>query len=306
MACPESNGPKVPAVVKGGPGATDMTGVLPSAAPAPDVDELVRETLPLVGHVVREVASRVPAHVDREDLMSAGLLALAQAARSFDPARGVKFTSYAATRVRGALLDELRSLDWASRSVRRRARQVDEARSSLAVTLGRAPTDLEVASALGIGASEIAAHRDDVARASVASLDSLDGGTVDELLPSSGPTPLDSLVDRERVAYLRDAVDELPERLRVVVRGYYFAERPMAEIAAELGVTDSRVSQLRAEAVKLLRGALTASLDTEASHRHVAARSCATRRKETYYAKVAGRRTFAARLSDGGPVAVPA
>jgi len=306
VACPESNGPKVPAVVKGGPGATDMTGVLPSAAPAPDVDELVRETLPLVGHVVREVASRVPAHVDREDLMSAGLLALAQAARSFDPARGVRFTSYAATRVRGALLDELRSLDWASRSVRRRARQVDEARSSLAVTLGRAPTDLEVASALGISGSEIAAHRDDVARASVASLDSLDGGAVDELLPSSGPTPLDSLVDRERVAYLRDAVDELPERLRVVVRGYYFAERPMAEIAAELGVTDSRVSQLRAEAVKLLRGALTASLDTEASHRPVAASSCATRRKETYYAKVAGRRTFAARLSDGGPVAVPA
>ena len=303
MASLRSFGPNLLAVVKRPPAATDKTGVLPAAAPAQDADDLVRETLPLVGHIVRDVAARVPSHVDREDLMSAGLLALAQAARSFDPARGVRFASYAATRVRGALLDELRSLDWASRSVRRRARQVDEARGSLAVTLGRPATDLEVASALGIGASELAAHRDDVARASVASLDGLDGRAVDRLLPSAGATPLDALVDRERIAYLRDAVDELPERLRAVVRGYYFAERPMAEIAAELGVTDSRISQLRAEAVKLLRGALTASLETEGSDRPASARSCATRRKESYYAKVAGRRTFAARLSE---VAVPA
>jgi RNA polymerase sigma factor for flagellar operon FliA len=282
--------------------------VLPDAHrdPTPAVDDLVRETLPLVGHIVRDVATRVPTHVDREDLMSAGLLALAQAARAYDPARGVRFASYAATRVRGALLDELRGLDWASRSVRRRARQVDEARSSLAVTLGRPATDAEVAAALGLGTSELAAHRDDVARASVASLDSLDGGTADELLPASGVTPLDALVDRERVAYLRDAVDELPERLRVVVRDYYFAERPMAEIAAELGVTDSRISQLRAEAVRLLRGALAASLDAEADGRPDGTRSCATRRKQAYYDQVAGRRSFAARLSEPVPTAVPA
>jgi RNA polymerase sigma factor FliA len=306
VASLESFGPKVLAAVKRRTGAADKTGVLPPAAPVADADDLVRETLPLVGHIVRDVAARVPAHVDREDLMSAGLLALAQAANAFDPARGVKFASYAATRVRGALLDELRSLDWASRSVRRRARQVDEARGSLAVTLGRPATEPEVASALGMGLSELAAHRDDVARASVASLDGLDGGAVDEILPAAGATPLDALVDRERVAYLRDAVEELPERLRAVVHGYYFAERPMAEIAAELGVTDSRISQLRAEAVKLLRGALTASLETEGRDRSPAPGSCATRRKENYFAKVAVRRTFAARLSDAVPLAVPA
>ncbi|HEY7717729.1 MAG TPA: sigma-70 family RNA polymerase sigma factor [Pedococcus sp.] len=277
----------------------------PDSAPVPvrDADDLVRETLPLVGHIVRDVAARVPTHVDREDLMSAGLLALAQAARAYDPGRGVRFASYAATRVRGALLDELRGLDWASRSVRRRARQVDEARSALAVTLGRPATDAEVADFLGLGAAELAAHHDDVARASVASLDSLGGAVADELLPTTGETPLDALVDRERVAYLRDAVDELPDRLRAVVRGYYFAERPMAEIAAELGVTDSRVSQLRAEAVALLRGALAASLDAETGARSAGARpadvgSCATRRKQTYYAQVARRRSFAARLSE--------
>jgi RNA polymerase sigma factor for flagellar operon FliA len=118
------------------------------------------------------------------------------------------------------------------------------------------------------------------------------------------------------VAYLRDAVDELPERLRAVVRGYYFAERPMAEIAAELGVTDSRVSQLRAEAVTLLRGALAAALDAEtgarpadtrpAETRPAETRSCATRRRQAYYAQVAGRRSFAARLSEPAPTAVPA
>ena len=262
-----------------------------------DTDELVRQTLPLVGHIVRDMATRVPGHVAREDLMSAGMMALAQAAAAFDPARGVKFSSYAATRIRGAIVDELRSLDWASRSVRRRARQVDEARNTLAVTLGRVASDAEVAGALGIGTSELAAHLDDLSRASVMSLDGFEDGTAEDLLPSAGPTPLDILEDRERLAYLHDAVDQLPERLQVVVRGYFFAERPMAEIAAELGVTDSRISQLRAEAVQLLRGALTANLDTELHAAPANPQGCATRRKESYYASVAAHRSFASRLT---------
>lgn len=269
-----------------------------------DLDELVRQTLPLVGHIVRDMATRVPGHVTREDLMSAGLMALAQAAAAFDPARGVKFTSYAATRIRGAIVDELRSLDWASRSVRRRARQVDEARNTLAVTLGRVATEAEVAAALGMGTSELAAHQDDLSRASVMSIDGFEAGSADDLLPAAGPTPLDILEDRERVAYLRDAIDQLPERLRIVVRGYFFAERPMAEIAEELGVTESRISQLRAEAVALLRGALTANLDTELREAPARPRGCATRRKEAYYASVASHRSFASRLT--APVPQPA
>ena len=262
-----------------------------------DTDELVRQTLPLVGHIVRDMATRVPGHVAREDLMSAGMMALAQAAAAYDPVRGVKFSSYAATRIRGAIVDELRSLDWASRSVRRRARQVDEARNTLAVTLGRVATDAEVAAALGIGTSELAAHQEDLSRASVMSLDGFEDGAADDLLPAAGPTPLDVLEDRERLAYLHDAVDQLPERLRIVVRGYFFAERPMAEIAAELGVTDSRISQLRPEAVQLLRGALPANLDTELHQSPANPKGCANRRKESYYASVAAHRSFASRLT---------
>ncbi len=266
-------------------------------AERPSEDELVRSALPLVGHLVRSLLGRVPAHVSRDELVSAGMLALAQAARSFDPARGVSFTGYASTRIRGALLDELRSLDWASRSVRRRAREVDDARGELAVVLGRPASDAEVASSLGIAVSELAAHHDDVSRAAVLSLEGYQEASRGDVLPSGGPTPEDVLEKRERIAYLHDAVEQLPERLRAVVEGYFFAERPMAEIAAELGVTDSRISQLRAEAVTLLRGALTSALEPQAAERREPPSGCAARRKEAYYASVAAHRSYTARLA---------
>lgn len=261
-----------------------------------DTDELVRSSIPLVGHIVREMLGRVPAHVSRDELMSAGLLALVQAARGFDPERGVSFTSYAATRVRGAIVDELRSRDWASRAVRRREREVESARSTLAVQLGRSAEDSEVAASLGIGLADLHAHRDDLHRAAVVSLDGVVEAGIGTALPSDGPTPADVLEQREREAYLHDAVAQLPERLRVVVEGYFYAERPMAEIAAELGVTESRISQLRAEAVTLLRGALTRSLETDPDQVE-SAKGCAARRKESYYAAVAAHRSYAARLT---------
>lgn len=262
-----------------------------------EAGDLVRQTLPLVGHIVRDMLSRVPAHVQREDLMSAGMLGLAQAAKAFDPDRGVSFSGYAATRIRGAIVDELRSLDWASRSVRRRARQVDEARNSLAVSLGRVATDAEVASALGLGVAELASHREDLSRASVMSLDGYDDASLGDVLPSAGPTPADVLEQRERIAYLQDAVAELPERLRVVVQGYFYDDLPMADIAAQLGVTESRVSQLRAEAVTLMRGAMTAVLDPELAETPARPDGCAARRKEAYFASVAAHRGYASRLT---------
>ena len=266
-------------------------------AAANDVDELVRQTLPLVGHIVRDMLSRVPGHVQREDLMSAGMLGLAQAAKAFDPDRGVSFPGYAATRIRGAIVDELRSLDWASRSVRRRARQVDEARNTLAVTLGRVATDAEVASALGMGLAELTAHEEDLSRASVMSLDGYDDASLGDVLPSAGPTPVDVIEQRERIAYLQDAVAELPERLRVVVQGYFYDDLPMADIAEQLGVTESRVSQLRAEAVALMRGALTTALEPQLAEKAERPNGCAARRKEAYFASVAAHRTYAARLT---------
>ena len=262
-----------------------------------DYEALVQQGIPLVSHIVRETLSRVPAHVSRDELMSAGLAALAQAAKAYDADRGAGFFAYASTRVRGAVVDELRSMDWASRSVRRRARQVDEVRDRLAVRLGRTPTEAEVAEDLGLSADDLAAHRDDVSRASVMSLQGFDEGAVDDLLPATTLTPEAVIERRERMAYLHDAVATLPEKLRAVVEGYFFAERPMAEIAAELGVTESRVSQLRGEAVSLLRDAINTSLDPELVTPAARPNGCAARRREAYFAEVASHRSYQARLS---------
>jgi RNA polymerase sigma factor for flagellar operon FliA len=262
-----------------------------------EYEELVHQGVPLVGHIVRETLTRLPAHVSRDELMSAGLAALAQAAKAYDAERGAGFFAYASTRIRGAILDELRGMDWASRSVRRRERQIDEVRDKLAAKLGRTPSDAEVAEDLGLSQAELDSHRGDLSRASVMSLQGFDHGTLDEVLPTRTLTPEAVIERRERLAYLHDAVATLPERLRVVVEGYFFAERPMADIAAELGVTESRVSQLRAEAVKLLKDALNSALDPELVSAPAKPNGCAARRRDAYFAEVAAHRSYAARLT---------
>jgi RNA polymerase sigma factor for flagellar operon FliA len=266
--------------------------------PASDAYEnLVHQGVPLVSHIVRETISRVPAHVSRDELTSAGLAALAQAAKAYDPERGAGFFGYASTRIRGAVVDELRGMDWASRSVRRRARRIDAVREELAARLERTPTDTEIATQLGMSLDELAAHRDDVSRGSVMSLQAFDDGTADDVLPATTLTPEAVIERRERLAYLHDAVATLPERLRVVVQGYFFAERPMADIAAELGVTESRVSQLRAEAMALLKDALNTALDPEMVAPSARPNGCAARRREAYFAEVASHRSYVARLA---------
>ncbi|THJ02958.1 sigma-70 family RNA polymerase sigma factor [Nocardioides sp.] len=260
-----------------------------TATQALDTDELITSHMPLVGHLVRETMSRVPTHVNRDDLTSAGLTALVLAARAFDPDRGVPFDRYAATRIRGALLDELRSVDWASRSVRRRARDLTETRNRLAGALGRTPTPAEVAHAAGLTRDEVAANDDDVSRAQVLSLHGSTTATIDDLVPTRAPSPEDMVEHAERLTYLREAIELLPERLRIVVEGYFFAERPMADIAAELGVTDSRISQMRAEALTLLKDALNHSLEPTLVTKTGKTDGVAQRRRETYCAAVATR-----------------
>lgn len=268
----------------------------------PRAEDLITSTIPLVGHIVRETMGRVPSHVSRDDLTSAGLTALVQAAHAFDPARGVPFERYAATRIRGAILDELRSVDWASRSVRRRARDLEETRTRLAATLGRTPSDGEVASALGLSVEEVVANDDDVNRAQVLSLQGFATGSLDELLPTRSPSPEALVEHQEKLEYLVAAIAELPERLRIVVEDYFFAERPMAEIAADLGVTDSRISQMRAEALVLLRDALNHALEPSLVTQVGKPGGCASRRREAYFAAVAARHAEAARrpLPDPG------
>ena len=268
---------------------TDVLAPASSAATL-SADELISQHLPLVAHVVRETMGRVPGHVNRDDLTSAGMMALVQAQRGYDATRGVPFASYATTRIRGAVLDELRSVDWASRSVRRRARNLDETRNQLATALGRIPTHAEVASALGLSADEVARNEDDIARAQVLSIQgSSEDGDLEHLLPTAGPTPEQVVEDRERLTYMVEAVAELPERLRTVVEQYFLAERPMAEIAAELGVSESRVSQIRAEALILLRGALDRALEPESVVEPGKTTGCVARRRESYYSAVAAR-----------------
>lgn len=283
--------------------STDPVIPSPRLAPSAARDELITSHLPLVGHLVRETLARVPAHVSRDDLTSAGMAALVQAAGSFDAERGVVFARYAATRIRGAILDELRGIDWASRSVRRRARQLDESRAQLAAELGRVPSTAEVASALGLSVEEVVANDEDVSRATVMSLQGFGDTPVEDLLPTVEPSPEAQLEHRERLGYLVDAVAELPERLRTVVEDYFFAERPMADIAADLGVSESRISQMRAEALVLLKGAMNAALAPELVAPATRPQGCAARRREAYFAAVANRRPALARL---GTVAQPA
>jgi RNA polymerase sigma factor for flagellar operon FliA len=262
-------------------------------------DALITRHIPVVTHIVRETLGRGPSHVNRDDLTSAGLAALVQASKSFDAERGVPFARYAATRVRGAILDELRGIDWASRSVRRRARDLDATRAQLAGILGRNPSPQEVADAVGMTMAEIAQNEDDIARAQVLSLQGAQDASLEDMLPSGGPTPEQLVEHRERLTYLVEAVAELPERLRIVVSEYFLEERPMAEIAAELGVTESRVSQMRAEALVLLRDALNHELDPAQLPPHARPQGSAARRREAYFAAVAARHAASVRRPAG-------
>ncbi|MEP9362242.1 FliA/WhiG family RNA polymerase sigma factor [Nocardioides sp. CN2-186] len=262
--------------------------------------------VPLVGHIVRETMARVPAHVDRDDLTSAGLAALVQAAQAYDPDRGVPFNRYAATRIRGAIVDELRSIDWASRSVRRRARELDATRAQLATVLGRTASNLEIAQATGLSTDEIVANDEDVTRAQVLSLHASEDDALGESLVSKSPTPEAILEHREKLTYLAEAISELPDRLRLVVEQYFLAERPMAEIAEALGVTESRVSQLRAEALVLLRDAMNHELEPDLVPEHSRPGGAADRRREAYFAAVAARHATGLRRFGGDASAVNA
>lgn len=265
------------------------------ATAVPTSDELVVTHLPLVGHIVREVVNRLPTHVSRDDLASAGTLALVLAARAFDPDRGVPFGRFAAIRIRGAITDELRAMDWASRAVRAKAREVESVRSTLAAQLARVPTREEIAQVMGVAVRELDALANDVHRASVLSLQSL---TVDEsadLVPSPGETPDATILRREQIGMLGDAIAELPERMRVVVEQYFFGQRKMAEIAVDLGVTESRVSQLRSEALRLLRSGLEAAAGDAVSAPPAGGRDRAALRR-SYCAAVTTRSTLAERL----------
>lgn len=221
-------------------------------------DTLILQNLGLVHVIVGDNIARVPAHVLRDDLTSAGMLGLVLAARSYDETRGVPFGRWAAMRIRGAVTDELRSMDWAGRSVRPRARAIEAARNQLASHLGRSPRDCEVAELLKLEVGEVEATDADVHRASVLSLNAFTPDYVADLIPDTDCGAEQAAVGRDHLAELRAAVAELPPKLQRVIQASYLDGQTMAPIAAEMGVTESRVSQLRTQAVRRLRNTLAA------------------------------------------------
>lgn len=251
-------------------------------------NELIEKNLPLVGYQVAELLRRVPSFVQREDLASAGSLALVQAANSYDPKTGVPFHRYAVYRIRGAMLDELRSMDWATRGARQRTKQLEEMTSTLTAAAGRAPTKEELASALGVDVESVESAQQDAARR-VVSIDAPAGKEDDRTLevPDESPSPEDTLLDDERLVYLRAAVRALPQRLRYVVEQVFFEERPIQDVADELGVTQSRVSQLRSEALTLMREGMNRHLDPEAAaEENEEVTGIVKKRRESYFQKI--------------------
>lgn len=274
-----------------------VTSTRRTANPPSVEDDLVRTHLPLVRRAVAELSARMPKHAARDDLMSAGMLGLAQAARNFDESLGVPFHRYATTRIRGALLDELRAHDWASRPVRAKARQMDVTIERLTAKLGRYPDLAELAEAMGIGTAAVQALTTDLHRATVLNYDSmLMSGDGEAVLLVDDETPEIELLERERNAYLVDAIRSLPPRLAVVVTGYFFEDRSMHDIGAELGVSESRVSQLRAEALDLLRDGLNSQLDPTSVATLPNTTGRVARRKAAYFAAIAAASTASERL----------
>jgi RNA polymerase sigma factor for flagellar operon FliA len=228
-------------------------------------DRLILTYAPLVKFVAGRVGANLPAHVDEQDLVSYGLLGLIGAIERFDPGREIKFETFAMARIRGAIIDELRSLDWVPRSVRTRARQIERAITVLEKELMRAPTDEEIAKKLGLTTEELDDSLGEISRTYIAALDELwspsgSGDTValiDTIEDESGPDPELSLEQSEIREALAESISELPEREKLVVTLYYYEELTLREIGEVLGVTESRVSQLHTKAILRLKAHLS-------------------------------------------------
>ena len=245
-------------------------------------NQLVVENLPLVGYLVSEVCAKAT-HLCRDDLASAGAVALITSADSYNPELGVPFGAYARRRIVGAFADEMRASDWATRSARRRIKETLAVRETLTGALGRMPTVEEIAAAMGVDRAVAEDALSDAAR----TVSSLDDSGID-FVASALPSPEGSVLAAEGDGYLRAAVEALPEKMRYIVEQVYFHERTVKDLAAELGSTHSAVSQQRAEAVRLLRDGLAAHYADDDAAPEVTSR-VAPARRAAYLAAVAER-----------------
>jgi RNA polymerase sigma factor for flagellar operon FliA len=235
-----------------------------------DGDEGARERLvvaysPMVKFVAGRLGAGLPSHVEDADLISYGLVGLIGAIERFEPERGIKFETFAMTRIRGSIIDELRSLDWVPRSVRSRAREIETAQAKLEHELQRAPTEAELAAKLNLTEEELQSALLEIANSSVYALDELwtvsdsSGDQVsllDTIADESAADPQEALASTEVKDLLTEAIGGLPEREQLVVALYYYENLTLREIGEVLGVTESRVSQLHTKAVMRLKSSL--------------------------------------------------
>ena len=236
-------------------------------------DRLILTYAPLVKYVAGRLGSGLPAHVDENDLVSYGLLGLIGAIERFDPQREIKFETFAVSRIKGSIIDELRSLDWVPRSVRAKAREIEGAQTKLEHELGRVPTDREVADKLEMTLDDFQESLLQISNSTVVALDELwtvsdsSGDQVSLLDTMKDPNAVDparELGVSELKDRLANAISRLPEREKLVIALYYYENLTLREIGEVLGVTESRVSQLHTKAVLRLKSRLQTEVEVPA------------------------------------------
>jgi len=236
-------------------------GTRPTDSSDPERERILLEHLATVRYIARRIHERLPQHVELDDLVSAGTVGLIDAFSKFDHTKKVQFKSYAQFRIRGAILDSLRTLDWSPRELRRKGRAVEEAVRSVTQKLGRVPSEQEIAREMDLSLSDYQQLLGDLKGLEIGSLhiERTEDSGDDELayLPGSpDESPLFRCLQGEMKQRLMDAIDELPEKERMVLTLYYYEELTMKEIGLTLGVVESRVSQIHSSAVLRLRTAL--------------------------------------------------
>jgi RNA polymerase sigma factor FliA len=226
-------------------------------------ERLILHYSPLVKYVAGRIGVGLPSNIEQADLVSYGIFGLIDAIEKFDLSREIKFETYAISRIRGAIIDELRSIDWIPRSVRSKARDVERAYATLEAQLHRTPTESEVAAELGVSRRDLQAIFSQVSFVNVVALDELLGGEKsdklslgDTLVDTKAEDPMRAFESEEMRYLLARAINTLPEREKIVVTLYYYEGLTLAEIGQVLGVTESRICQMHTKAVLQLRGKL--------------------------------------------------
>ena len=223
-------------------------------------NDLVQQYLPLVTAILGRLAMTLPDHVDHDDLQSAGLVGLLQALRNYDPGSGNSFETYARVRIRGAMLDELRRMDWVPRTIHEKARKIQQTMGELEQKLGRSPTEAQVAKAMGLSATEYAKLLDEVRPAAFVCLDAVsssengDTGSLYEVVADTTEEgPAEQASQHELKHVVLERLKELPEIQRKVLALYYGEDLHLREIAQVFGLTESRICQIHSQAILAIR-----------------------------------------------------